>query len=145
MLLAMQSASCPECGAPRVEGLTCREQLGLLIAWEAQDSELQAEHFLTVASYNLQHPAQFMDEALMGLRTAFVDRLDRGVAVGELRRRAARAYEGKKRVLRRPEERRPVLRTWGTTIADVYMPDRPEGAAARVRAWAASIRSELGV
>jgi hypothetical protein len=90
-----QIATCPECGAPRVEGLGCWEQLGLVIAWEAEDPELAGEHFLTVASYNLQHPAQFTDEALAGLRVALVDRLDRDVAVGELRRRAARAYEGK--------------------------------------------------
>lgn len=137
--------SCPECGAPCVDGLSCWEQLGVVIAWEAEDAELAAEHFLTVASYNLQHPAQFTDGALAGLHGAFVDHLDRGVAVGELRRRAARAYEGSKRVLRREGERRAVLRRWGATIADVYRPDEPEGAAGRVRAWAASIRDELGV
>jgi hypothetical protein len=29
------------------------------------------------------------------------------------------------------------------TIADVYIPERPQGAAGRVAAWAAAIRSEL--
>lgn len=48
---------CPECGAPRVHGMTCWEMLGLLIAWEYDDPDRRAEHFLTVASYNLQHPA----------------------------------------------------------------------------------------
>jgi hypothetical protein len=144
MLLVMeQSATCPECGAPRVAGLTCWEQLGAVIACEYDDPELLAEHFLTVASYNLQHPAQFTDEALAELRVAFVDRLDRGVPVAALRRRAARAYEGKKRVLRGPAERRPVLGSWRTTIADVYLPDHPGGAAGRVRTWANSIRDEL--
>ncbi|HMQ53100.1 MAG TPA: DUF5946 family protein [Anaerolineae bacterium] len=136
--------SCPECGAPQVAGLTCWEQLGAIIAWEAQDPELQAEHFLTVAAYNLQHPAQFTDEALAGLQTALIDRLDKGVAVEVLRRRAAAAFEGKKRVLKKEVERRPVLRPWPMTIADVYRPDQPEGAAERVRRWAAGIRSELG-
>ncbi len=102
-----------------------------------------AEHFLTVAAYNLQHPAQFTDEALVGLRTAFIDRLDNDVAVVELRRRAARVYEGKKRVLKPEAERRPVLRRWQMTIADVYIPGHPEGAAERVRQWAAAIRREL--
>ena len=58
------SDACPECGAPGVEGFTYWEQLGLLIAWEHGDDELRREHFLTVTSYNLEHPAQFTDEAI---------------------------------------------------------------------------------
>lgn len=135
--------ACPECGAPVVDGMSCWEQLGGILAWEAQDPELLAEHFLTVASYNLQHPAQFRDEVIAGLRVALIDRLDSGIAVEELRCRAARAYEGSTRVLKKESERRPVLRSWNTTISDVYLPDRPECAAARVRAWAASIRKQL--
>jgi hypothetical protein len=137
------NTTCPECGAPLVDGMTCWEQLGAIGAWEFQDPELMAEHFLTVATYNLQHPAQFTDEALAGLRVALIDRLDQGVAVEELRRRAARAYAGKRRVRKAEAERRPVLRRWRMTIADVYIPDQPQGAAARVRAWAAAVRSDL--
>ncbi len=136
-------AVCRECGAPPVDGMSCWEQLGALLAWEYQDPELRAEHFLTVACYNLQHPAQFTDEAVAGLRSALVEHLDNDVSVKELRRRAASAYEGNKRVLRDEAERRPTLRRWSTTIADVYLPDKPRDAAARVRAWAASIRHEL--
>ena len=140
-------STCPECGAPRVDGLSCREQLGMLIAWEADDPELLAEHFLTVATWNLQHPAQFTDEALAGLRSAFVDRLDRGVPVSEIRARIGRASAGSVRVLRPEAERRPVPRRWERTIAHVYTPaytpDRPQGAAARVREWAAAVRREL--
>ncbi len=134
---------CPECGAPRVEGLTCWEQLGALLAWEWQDADLQALHFETVASYNLQHPAQFTDETLAGLRAAYIEHLDRGLPVTEIRRRMGRHHEGKTRVLKREADRRPVLRRWAMTIADVYLPDRPAGAADRVRAWVASIRAEL--
>jgi hypothetical protein len=123
--------------------MTCWEQLGAISSWEFQDPELLAEHFLTVASYNLQHPAQFTDEALAGLRVAFIDRLDKGISTEELRRRTARIYDGPKRVLRPEAERRPVLRRWPMTIADVYIPDQPTGAAERVRRWAAAIRSEL--
>jgi hypothetical protein len=137
------TVECPECGARTVNGMTCWEQLGAIGAWEFQDPELLAEHFLTVASYNLQHPAQFTDEAIVGLRAAFIERLDNGVAVAELRRRTARAYAGKKRVLKEESERRPALRRWRLTIADVYIPDQPQGAAERVRRWAATIRSEL--
>lgn len=100
------SECCPECGGPKVDGLDCWEQLGGVIAWEVEDPELAAEHFLTVASYS-------------------------------------KAYEGSRRVFRDKAEWQPVLRTWKMTIADVYIPDRPQGAADRVRAWAAAIRSEL--
>jgi Family of unknown function (DUF5946) len=123
--------------------MSCWEQLGALLAWEADDPELAAEHFLTVACYNLQHPAQFTDEALAGLRAAFTDRLDIGVAVAELRRRASRQFDGPRRVLKDASERRPVLRPWSTTIAGVYLPGHPEGAAERVRAWAGAVRREL--
>jgi hypothetical protein len=136
-------AACPECGAPAVDGMSCWEQLGLLLAWEYDDPELAEEHFLTVASYNLQHPAQFTEAALGGLRASFIERLDHGLAVEEIRRRTARATEGKTRVLKDEAERRPILRSWGMTIADVYLPDQPAGAAERVRMWAAAIRSEL--
>ena len=135
--------TCPECGAARVNGLKCWEQVGEILAWEYQDQELANEHFLTVASYNIQHPAQFTVEALDGLRAALVEHLDHGTSVRELRRRAASAYEGHKRVLRPEKERKPVLRPWSMTIADVYIPDRPAGAAARVKTWASATRSEL--
>lgn len=134
---------CHECGASLVDGMSCWEQLGAIGAWEFQDPELRAEHFLTVASYNLQHPAQFTEEALTGLRAAFIDRLDQGTPIEILRRRAARVYNGPKRVLKTESERHPVLRQWRMTIADVYIPAQPQGAAERVRQWAAVIRSEL--
>lgn len=138
-----RTGTCPECGARTPAGLSCWERLGALIAWESSDAALRAEHFLLVASYNVQHPAQFTDEALANLRAGLIDRLDNALSVGELRRRAARRFEGKTRVLKPVSERRPVLHEWGTTVADVYTPDHPEGAAGRVRAWAAAIRREL--
>jgi hypothetical protein len=67
--------------------------LGGIIAWEYQDSELLGEHFLTVASYNLQHPAQFTDAALAGLRAVFIERLDHGLAIAEIRRRDGAAAQ----------------------------------------------------
>lgn len=134
---------CPECGALTVNGMNCREQLGAIGAWEFEDPELLAEHFLTVASYNLQHPAQFTDEALAELRSVFIEHLDNGVPVAEIRKRIGKASTGSKRVLKDEAERHPVFRQWTMTIANVYIPDYPECAAQRVRAWAVTIRSEL--
>ncbi|HEX3047655.1 MAG TPA: DUF5946 family protein [Bacillota bacterium] len=134
---------CPECGAPQVSGLSCFEMLGAIIAWEWQDPELLAEHFFTVASYNLQHPAQFTEETLSGLRSVFIERLDHNLPIAEIRRRVSQAAEGKTRVRKPESERTPILRPWPMTIADVYKSDHPQGAAGRVRAWAAAIRKEL--
>lgn len=138
-----QNTTCPECGAPVLNGLSCWEQIGVILAWEWQDPALLAVHFLTVASYNLQHPAQFTDEAMVGLRAAFIEHLDQGSAVAELRRRVSSVTEGKTRVLKPEADRRPVLRQWPMTVADVYLSDQPQGAADRVRAWAAAIRQAL--
>ncbi len=118
--------------------------MGAVCASEWQDPELAAVHFLTVASYNLQHPAQFTDATLEGLRAVYSDYLDHGLSVAEIRRRVGSQAAGAVRVLKPPAERQPTLRRWPMTIADVYLPDQPQGAAARVKAWAESIRRELG-
>ena len=141
--IAQPEYHCPECGAPRVNDLSCWEMLGMLIAWEYDDPELQAEHFLTVASYNLQHPAQFTEATLAGLRAVLVERLDHGLGIAEIRRRVGKVAAGATRVLKPETERRPVLHQWTMTIADVYLPGQPQGAAERVRAWAAVIRREI--
>ena len=65
------------------------------------------------------------------------------MAAVEVRRRVAQSTAGSVSVLKPKAERRPVLRRWSMTIADVYIPGQPEGAAERVKAWAASIRAEL--
>lgn len=135
--------NCPECGALRVAGLDCWGQLGALIAWEWQGPTLMAQHFLTIAAYNLQHPAQFTEEAMVGLRQQPIEHLDNGLPVHKIRRRISRLAAGKTRVRRPPTEQQPERRHWSRTIADVYLPDQPAGAAERVKAWAAAIRAEL--
>ncbi len=142
-MMAHDHGWCAECSAPPIATLTCWEQLGLLIAWEYDDPELQTEHFLTVASYNLQHPAQFTDDALASLRTVFITYLDNGLAIAEIRGRLGSTFAGTKRVLKDESKRQPTRRSWSMTIGDVYIPDMPSGAAVRVRAWATSIRNEL--
>jgi hypothetical protein len=138
-----ENAHCPECGALSVGGMGCWEMLGALIAWEYADADLLREHFLTVACYNLQHPAQFTEATLAGLRAVFIERLDHNLPIAEIRRRVGQAAQGKTRVLRPAAERTPRLRRWEMTIADVYIPAEPQGAADRVRAWAATIRRVL--
>jgi hypothetical protein len=117
--------------------------LGVVLSWEWDDPALAAEHFLTVAAFNLQHPAQFTDQALTWLRAGFVERLDRGTTPAELRRRAARQFEGATRVLRPHDERHAILHRWRLSIADAYDAGQASGAASRVQAWAAATRAEL--
>lgn len=140
---AQQVTTCPECGAQPVMGMNCWEQLGGVLAWEWHDPELAAAHFLTVASYNLQHPAQFTEEAITKLREIFIEHIDHQTSVEFLRRQIGRSTAGDKKVLKTAAERVVVLRRWSMTIADVYLPDHSAGAAERVRAWALAIRDEL--
>lgn len=134
--------ACPECGAVE-DGMSCRDRLGLIIAWEAQDRELGAAHFLSVASFNLQHPSSFTDAAREQLRAVFIAHLDDGMPIAEVRRRMSAFADGPVRVARDSAFRNVEPRAWRMTIADVAMPDRPAGAADRVRAWARSVRAEL--
>jgi hypothetical protein len=136
--LSFGHIECPECGASQVP-LTCQERLELLLAWEVDDDALRSEHFLTVASFNLQHPAAFTAEALTGLKDAFDGYLNGRLTIADIRRRASRAT----RILRPADEVRPRRRNWPMTIDAVALPEQPANAAARVLAWAESIRTGI--
>ena len=134
--------NCSECGTLSYDGLTCLDRLHRILVLEKADPELQALHFLTVAAYNIQHPAQFMPEAIAGLRQSFAEYLDNRITVEEIRRRG-KEFNGPRRVLKSAFERIPILRCWKMTTADVFLPSQPQGTAARVKQWAESVRSEL--
>lgn len=139
----MSPATCPECGAALPTGLACFDLLGLVIAWEAEDAALQALHFETVATYNLQHPAQFMPEALAHVHAGLAARVRDGLGIAEIRRRTGARYQGPAKVLRPEHERRPVLRAWPLTLADIWADGQPAGAAERVQAWTKATLAEL--
>lgn len=138
----IETGCCQECGAPQVGGLDCWGMLGAIISWEYDDPELLSEHFKTVATYNLQHPAKFHDEAIAGLRGLFMQHIDNGLPLQDIRKHVSAMANGGKQVLKR-EHITPVPKRWAKTIADVYLPDHPEGAAQRVRGWANVVRTEL--
>lgn len=134
---------CPECGAPFVGGLTCPDQLAVILGWEGQDPELFKLHFYTVASFNLQHPAKFTDEALSEMRTIFVQALEGSASLEDLSRKMESRFEGNRRVLKDEAERLPVLREWEVTVADVYGSGPREGASYRVRRWATAVKDSM--
>ena len=115
--------------------------LAEVIGWEWGYPELGAKHFLTVASYNLQHPDQFTDDAIEQLRAAFIQHLEEDVPVDHIRRMQARRYNGTKRVSK-PVSDHHLLRSWPMTIADVYREGRT-GSADRVVVWTKTIRPLL--
>lgn len=134
---------CPECGALWPEGFSCERAFHALLAREWQDPELQAEHFFLVACYNLQHPSSFTDEALNNLQQGLFARLETGLSIRDLRKRAEEAFDGPNRVKKPEAERQVLLRRWTFTLVDVYAEGALEGAAKRVRDWADSIHRQM--
>ncbi len=121
----------------------CRQLLECVLGWEAQDAELASRHFLTVAAFNLQHPAQYTDEANAILRTAFIDVVENRATPADIRRRMGVRFAGARRVLKPASAHNAVARRWKLTVADVYAAGSVQGAAVRVNEWAASIREDI--
>jgi hypothetical protein len=138
----MTATACDECGAPVVDGLDCQGQLDVVLSWEWSDPELSAEHFSTVAIFNLQHPSRFREDAIEGLVAAVIAHLD-GLRVSAIRRQVGRAAAGTTRVLKPEAERVIVPRQWTLTVDHVYAHNKSLDAATRVREWARSTRVEL--
>lgn len=136
---------CPECGALWPEGFSCEQAFHALLAQEWQDPDLQAEHFFLVACYNLQHPASFTDEALKNLQQGLFARLETGLSILDLRKRAEARFNGSNRVKKPEAERQVQLRRWTFTLVDVYAEGALEGAAERVRDWANAIHQQVNL
>ena len=140
---------CAECGAPLDPGRECRELFYEILALEAlvPGGPAPLAHFFAVASYNLQHPAQFQPGIVDGLRSGLVDALAGKADVAELRRRASRAAEGARRVLRRPEDPPAALPTswptrWPFTARDMAG-TAPAEYDRQARRWAESVAASL--
>jgi hypothetical protein len=140
------SATCPECGAALPEAGTCRDFFHELLALEAQvpDGPGELPHFLAVASYNLQHPSQFTEEALIGLCATLADLLAGRATLEDIRRRTRHAVNGPTRVLRQPDDPRPTgwPTAWPLTVTHAWRA-APEDYAARVREWAEAVSASL--
>jgi hypothetical protein len=146
--LSRTQSTCSDCGAPLPDSGVCRVYFYELLALESQVPGAAGEvaHFFAVASYNLQHPSQFVPEALAGLRTAVADALAGEATIPELRRRAGAAAQGRAPVIRRDGAPDATLGAWPTqwpmTVRDVCEGSVDEYAQ-RVRSWAASVSATL--
>jgi hypothetical protein len=147
-------AECAECGAPLATGRGCRDYFHDLLALESRvpGGPGAEPHFFAVASYNLQHPGDFVPSVLTGLRDTLADVLAGRATLDDARMRARRATNGATRVRRRADTalsdaERAIVETWpvrwAMTVRDVVdVP--PADYAARVRAWATAVVAELG-
>src|SRR5262249_52490013 len=126
------TATCPECGAPLPDGMSCIDRFHALLLLESEVAAAPAEssggrgefaHFYAVGSYVLQHPTSmsYTAEALAGLRQNVSDHLAGRVTLAELRHRVRRAANGATRVTRGAgdEAVRWPVQSWPLTVADV--------------------------
>ena len=131
-------ASCEECGAVVPEGrATCQKLFDEVLARELSDPRYARLHRLTVDTYSLQHPGQFMrsGKSFAAHLTGMCAALGGGDAPA-IHRAVQRWLDGPKAV-ERPVELPPRQRG-ERTIAHVHAATNPWEHERRVREWADS-------
>jgi hypothetical protein len=143
------SAGCPECGAPEVNGHTCREQYEGLLELETRDpAGAGSVHSLSVLCYVLQHPRDYSDAALNWGITSLQELLGNTGSQKEHGPKPRSLLAGWTRALfrRKPKfkaGKRPAIPSrWRVTIDQVFHAD-PNGHPERVQQWARSILADL--
>ena len=117
------SERCKQCGAAYDHGADCESCFHALLAFENErPAAFGAVHHLTVATYYLQHPAGYTNEALAHWRE-IVGKALNGVPIRELRELSGRRFGGAKRV-REPGSIAPAWwpTAWPIAIQDVFVP-----------------------
>lgn len=133
---------CPECGADQRMN-SCDELFHQILAMEAKSPAVLAEHFKTVACYNIQHPAQYVDAVIDNLVIALRDNLYNGLSVEDIRKRNRYLYDGPKRVRKPEAERQPKQRSWSMTTGDVWVEGNGDQTAANIIAWAKAVVQDI--
>ena len=135
---------CPQCGAAPLDGKTCKDKYGEILALEFQEPAVfGVVHHITVTCYNLQHPDFFSDEAIEWMKTSLRKIIEEGLSPAELRKSAGkRTGEGMN--VRRQTAPADVPRRiiWSLTVMDVRA-DSAEVYVREIRAWAKSILDDL--
>jgi hypothetical protein len=62
---------------------------------------------------------EFTEATLAGLQAVFIERLDHGLGIAEIRRRVGNAAAGATRVLKPEHERQSLLRQWAMTVVAI--------------------------
>jgi hypothetical protein len=144
------STACPECGAPPVNGRSCRELYEELLELETSDpTGAGSVHNLSVLCYVLQHPRDYSNAALNWGVSSLRECLDTGNSRKEPRPQPNRLFNTwplRALFRRKPKTmsaNRPALPTrWRMTIDQVYKPD-PQNHPARVQQWARAILADI--
>lgn len=112
------SNTCEKCSAHLPMGNTCQSIFNEFMALEFTDPSYGQVHFLTVASYMVQHEG-YSDEMYVWVQTALRKHLEEGYATELIRQDMARG-PGSTKGIRRPVNASPLPKVaWTMTIADV--------------------------
>jgi hypothetical protein len=141
----MMASVCSECGAPIVDGGTCRDNFYTLLFLESQVPGGPGElpHFYAVTCYALQHPISFnyTQATLNGLCQSLGEVLDGRLSLNQLRQRTRRAANGSTRITHRPGDEIPDWYNgpWSVNVSHVCAAG-VDGYSAAVQRWAQSVR-----
>ncbi len=137
---------CPQCGALIRNGVTCEEAFHQMLALEFEDESFNDIHFLTVATYMIQH-GQYSPAALVWIEERLREYLHDGVSTSRIRRQAVQHMDGKQRnwkVLRQPDEPPQDFIPWSITIQEVFQSYQdPPGYCRAVKHWAEVTLNEM--
>ncbi|OZB92322.1 DUF5946 family protein [Paenibacillus sp. XY044] len=112
------SNTCDKCNAELPLGNTCESILNEFLALEFSDPGYGKVHFLTVASYMVQHQG-YSDEMYAWVQSALRKHLEEGYPTELIRQDMARG-PGSTKGIRRPLDAQPLPKiSWTMTIADV--------------------------
>lgn len=112
------SSTCNKCGARLPTGNTCQSIFNEFMALEFTEPSYGQVHFLTVASYMVQHEG-YSDEMYVWIQTALRKHLEEDYPT-ELIRQDMNRGPGSTKGIRRPVNAPPLPKVaWTMTIADV--------------------------
>ena len=134
----MEASACPECGAPVADGRAgCQKLFDEVLAREFGDFRYGRLHRLTVDSYSLQHPAEYMRSGksyaahLTGMCAAM--EMDDARSVNE----AVQRWLSGPKTIERPSEP-PGSKRGLLTVAHLHAAADADQHLTRVRDWARS-------
>jgi hypothetical protein len=147
---AAVETACPECGAPAVNGRSCRELYEELLELETSDpTGAGSVHNLSVLCYVLQHPRDYSDAALSWGVSSLRECLDNGHSRKKPQPQSRGLFNSlflralfRHKPKATPASRPALPSRWRMTIDQVYLP-HPQGHPERVQQWARAILADI--